>query len=76
MTASVEHSTAVAGVSAASALPAMAGIHLPNAGTGHSSAPATSIFFLLTVGAVSALAGLVAFSLGRRREFEDDGIRA
>jgi len=70
--------SAVSGVAAAAGAPAvnaLAGVSLPNTGTGGHGAPSASISFLLVAGAISALAGAFMFVLGRRRELEDDGLR-
>lgn len=68
--------SAVGGVAAAAGVPAAtgAGVSLPNTGSGGHGAPSTSISFMLVAGAISALAGVFMFLMGRRRELEDDGL--
>jgi hypothetical protein len=47
---------------------------LPHTGAGGAATPSVSIVFLLAMGMIAGIAGLVLALSGREREIEDDGI--
>ena len=47
---------------------------LPHTGTGGAAGPGVSVAFLLVMGVIAGISGIVLALAGRAREVEDDGV--